>query len=101
MMILLLGIAERQEKDDERRVYQCIKLVAGLCNQCGLVVDWLNQHPRGWTNAVNWLSGKMAQYCWSPDQSTVSNEDAGAKGFQRTVSAQVTKTDNILIRLEA
>ncbi len=113
----LLALIRSSQSSDSCRAYQCIKMLVHASQKSALVKEYLlEEDPRRWQWAVNWLRSKMTGYgYWSPSAGggesgggggggsggsggigadlSRSNEDSTTRTFQRTTSAQVERRE--------
>ena len=86
----LLNLVRRSSSEDPKRAYQCVKFLTQLLRSNPTAKEHILEHITDWQWSVNWLKTAFETEAKS---SSVSNESASTKGFQRTTSAQETLSD--------
>ena len=86
----LLNLVRKASSEDPKRAYQCVKFLTQLLRSNPTAKKHILEHITDWQWSVNWLRTAFETEAKS---SSVSNESASTKGFQRTTSAQETLTD--------
>ena len=83
----LLGLVKSCSTSDPKRAYQCVKFLTQLLRSNPIAKEHILRHVTDWEWSVNWLK---SAYETEAQASTLSNDLASCKGFQRTTSAQET-----------
>ena len=86
----LLSLVRESSSEDPKRAYQCVKFLTQLLRSNPSAKEHIINHITDWQWSVNWLKTAFETEAKS---SSVSNESASTKGFQRTASAQKTLVD--------
>ena len=86
----LLSLVRESSSEDPKRAYQCVKFLTQLLRSNPAAKEHILNHITDWQWSVNWLKTAFETEAKS---SSVSNESASTKGFQRTASAQKTLVD--------
>ena len=86
----LLSLVRKASSEDPKRAYQCVKFLTQLLRGNPTARNHILEHITEWQWSVNWLK---TAYDTEAKSSSVSNESASSKGFQRTTSAQETLSD--------